>query len=114
MPRFLRSLVFSDTAPLLLHWFLQGDTPLHQATFSNATAIVVLLLAHCPSLVNSTKRDGNTPLHLAASRGFLEMTKLLLSYGASASSENQGGIKPIDLARQFRHDAIARVLEEHQ
>jgi ankyrin repeat protein len=45
-----------------------GDTPLHQATYCNASAIVVLLLAQGAN-VNDTKRDGNSPLHLAASRG---------------------------------------------
>jgi hypothetical protein len=40
------------------------------------------------------------------------MTKLLISYGALPNLDNQGGIKPKDLARQFHHTQIVQLLEE--
>lgn len=51
--------------------------------------------------------SGNTPLHVAASSGQLEVTQLLISKGAKldARNEKMGGATPLDLAAMMGHEA---------
>ena len=41
---------------------------------------------------------GDTPLHIAASHGHLEVVKILLEAGANVNAKNNSGMKPEDLA----------------
>jgi len=55
----------------------QSYSPLHIAVLQNQPAIVRSLVVHGAS-VTSADREGNTPLHLAAIRGYLECGEALL------------------------------------
>jgi len=55
----------------------QSYAPLHIAVLQNQPAIVRSLIVHGAS-VTSCDREGNTPLHLAAIRGYLECGEALL------------------------------------
>jgi ankyrin repeat protein len=44
-------------------------------------------------------KEGNTPLHLAASNDQLESVRTLISFGANPDAVNQLGKRPIDYAR---------------
>jgi ankyrin repeat protein len=63
-----------------------GETPLHQAVCSSL-ALTQLLLEHGAD-PNIQQQDGDTPLHVAAFRGDVEATQLLLSYGAKVDIKN--------------------------
>lgn len=120
-----------------------GSTALHRAVSHNQLAVVRKLLSpgidadvtarnnigtfHRPAssrLLNSVSLAGNTPLHIAAYCGYMDMTKILLDHGAyrlksspnrvsSAGSTTsalraepccvigwQVGMTPLDLARK--------------
>ncbi len=68
------------------------------------------LLAADPSCVNED-HGVRTPLHVAASRGDLEMCALLLRHGADLSRTDEGGNTPLELATMARQDAVVRVLQ---
>jgi len=82
-----------------------GDTCLHQAAFNNHTVVLRVLL-EAKANVNAAKVDRNTSLHLAVIRGHADTIKLLLEHGADATVENQGGIKPIELASQIPNPQV--------
>ena len=40
-----------------------------------------------------------TPLHISAAIGYVDITKLLLEYGAEVNAQGQGGVTPTQLAK---------------
>ena len=52
-----------------------------------------------------------TALHLCAARGLHAMARGLLDHGADPSRRTVSGSSPLDRARLFRDDRLARVLE---
>lgn len=57
---------------------------------------------------------GNTALHEASKHNHLEIVKLLLEYGASASIENIKGKTPLDLAKMRGNRECATILVNEQ
>lgn len=56
--------------------------------------------------------EGNTPLHLAAGGGFIEVVKELLEQGASPTVENKQGLTPLHLAAKGGHREVVKLLAE--
>jgi len=71
------------------------DTPLHWVKNDAETAEVLL---EGGAEVNARNNEGNTPLHEAATFGFLETIKVLLEWGADVDAVNNGGYTPINFA----------------
>lgn len=53
--------------------------------------IALLLLEHSNVGIDATDDKGNTPLHLSAKQGFLEVVEKLLDYHADANAKNNAG-----------------------
>ena len=66
----------------------------------------------CP-FIDAPKIDGTTALHLAASRGLPQMAELLLSYRCNTGLANRGGVRAVELARQFGFANVVAALEQH-
>eukprot|EP00118_Oscarella_pearsei_P009022 m.49460 g.49460 ORF g.49460 m.49460 type:complete len:1662 (+) comp33992_c0_seq1:255-5240(+) len=95
-----------------------GITPLFQACREDHVGIVRLLLDHGCS-VNATFPStrlnpgcAETPLTLAAEKGFLNLVSLLLNRGAMVDSRSRKGCSPLLLCCREGHKEIATLLAE--
>jgi hypothetical protein len=80
----------------ILHLAIQcAEMPVIEFVLSNATAA-----PESPIDINGRDRDGNTPLHLAATLGRTPVVRVLLDQpGINDSITNYNGQTPLDLAR---------------
>ncbi len=63
--------------------------------------------------VNARYKNGNTLLHYAANRGYLEVTALLLKKGADINARDKDGRTPLHEAMAYRRYDVARFLVEN-
>ena len=97
-----------------------GGTPLftvclqHRDTNSEAKVVDIIrpLLEHeaDPNICNS---NHSTPLHLASSKGLLEVTRLLLSFGGKVNEKDKKGRTPFQLATLNGYEKLTKLLLEH-
>jgi ankyrin repeat protein len=85
---------------------------IHDVSEKGDTAEVRILLLKQPELVNAKNEKGSTPLHLASSKGHLEVVKLLLEKGADIEAVNGRGFTPLQLATYGGHRSLAELLIE--
>lgn len=72
--------------------------------------IVELLLRHSANPNIPEKEQQNTPLHLAASKGYKDSFLLLLNYGASPSALNLSNNTPLHLCCYSLRDSFIKIL----
>jgi ankyrin repeat protein len=96
-----------------------GDTPLSITIFLPAYAeeergvdVVRRLLEHGAD-PNTCLRKQWTYIHQASSHGWLEVTRLLLIYGAKVDGKDNEGKTPHQVASENGHHEIAKLLSEH-
>ncbi|MFA6127261.1 MAG: ankyrin repeat domain-containing protein [Bacteroidales bacterium] len=78
---------------------------------NNDSTKVKVLVADDKSFVNSRDLAGNSPLHVAVVRGYINIAKLLLSEGADLESKNNMGYTPLGfLCRSAGQFETARLL----
>jgi ankyrin repeat protein len=83
--------------------------PFHAAVWNNQLELSDAFLgADC----NERDLDGNTPLHLAAERGWLEWTQFLLKLGASLNIRNENGLLAVEVAARHGHPHLLQLLLE--
>ncbi|KAJ3077728.1 hypothetical protein HK102_005008 [Quaeritorhiza haematococci] len=76
-----------------------GSTPLHEASFKNATSTLTLLLSHgALSSLHAQDTDGATPLHLAAFTNATAACSILLSAGADLHKKDNNDAAPLHYA----------------
>jgi ankyrin repeat protein len=84
-----------------------SGAPLHLAAQKGNNKIVMLLVQKgLPADIDIQDNHGCTPLHLAASNGWLNTTKLLVWMGADMLCLSVDGKAPADLATDNRHAVI--------
>ena len=89
---------------------LDSCTPLHDAAWSGNSDLALFILdstyeRHKISRRESLKccnNSGETPLHLASKRGYPQMVKLFLSFGASTYAKDDRGKVPHEVAKNRR------------
>ena len=85
-------------AKLLSAQNCDGHTPLMLATSSNHVPAVVQLLC-ADADVNVTSKDtGDSALHIAACKGYIDLTRLLSVFDASLATRNNKNETPLDAA----------------
>lgn len=90
-----------------------GKYPIHTAVYFENYEAVELLLKYNKKFVNlQNDVDGWTPLEDAALRGNVNITKLLLDYGANPLIKDYSNNTAIDLAANFGKGAIVKLLRD--
>ena len=88
----------------------RGSTLLHEAVEADQADVVQLLLLHGLS-PDPKGKNGNTPLHIAASKGYVLCVGALLDGGADLSlTDDIGNNVLVKADRSKRRDAVLRLL----
>jgi ankyrin repeat protein len=85
-------------------------TPLDHAVSGGGSLEIVELLISRGANVNAADPAQNTPLHRAASKGWVAGVKLLLAKGADPNARNNSQWAPLDDALHGRHTEAAGLL----
>ena len=94
---------------------LANWTALHFAAGKNRLAAVSTFIEcvpppHLKPLLDQRSSSGVTAIHRAAGRGLVDMIKLLLSAGATASTVDSAGLSPLGHAAANGHVSVVQVL----
>ncbi|KAJ3005964.1 hypothetical protein HKX48_000374 [Thoreauomyces humboldtii] len=76
-----------------------GQLPIHRAATLDRLAVVRRLKEDPRGKVNVRDGSGNTPLHLAAEEGHVELVRYLLSVGADPDFVNKEEKRPADMSQ---------------
>jgi ankyrin repeat protein len=84
--------------------------PIHEAIETGELAGVKAALAENPKAVNEKNSENNTPLHLAAMNGHLEISKALITAGADVNAGDNENSPPIVNAALGAHYDVVKLL----
>jgi ankyrin repeat protein len=98
---------------LPVHEFVKGCNFLHLVALRNKSDLENMLKEQ-PALVNFRDYDRRTPLHIAASEGFVDICKFLITKGARINRNDRWGGSPMDDAYRHGHTDVINLLREHQ
>ncbi|XP_025770213.1 protein phosphatase 1 regulatory subunit 12C [Puma concolor] len=98
----------ADLMGFVVHVFLQGRRLWSGWACIDENLEVVRFLVEQGATVNQADNEGWTPLHVAASCGYLDIARYLLSHGADIAAVNSDGDLPLDLAES---DAMEGLLK---
>eukprot|EP00977_Amphora_coffeiformis_P009842 scaffold2257_cov169-Amphora_coffeaeformis.AAC.20 len=82
---------------------------LDAARFHDADVVRAVLTVY-PQSINCTDDHKNTPLHMAAANGHVDLVELLLRFGADPSCKNEKGNTPLHWASSNAQQAVVNVL----
>ena len=91
------------------------DMPLHMAVYlGNPEEVESLLKSNTPPSIDVNQQDinGDTPLHIAAGKGYIKIAQLLLAYDAQ-DKVNRYSYSAADIATANQHYYLWRILTEH-
>ncbi|CDW56457.1 MIB HERC2 and Ank and Ank 2 domain containing pro tein [Trichuris trichiura] len=91
-----------------------GSRPIHIAAVYGHISIAKLLLKSKVDINARNRRNNETALHIASSRGDNPLTTLLLEAGAHPSLQNINGDTPMHLALDNGADNVVNVLAVHK
>lgn len=100
--------LYAKDASILNSNNAQDYTPLILATYYNQVKVVEFLLDNDVSL--NTEQGSATALQASCFKGYKEITKLLLEYGADPNTYDPNGTSPLIYATQFKHVEIIKLL----
>ena len=79
---------------------LQGNTPLHWASYNSSEEAINFLLSYMTD-INIKNNDGKTPLHIAVFTEKPSLIKKLIKRGADINTKDKNGKTPYDLALEL-------------
>jgi ankyrin repeat protein len=62
---------------------------------------------------NARNKSGESALHIAAVRGYQEITALLIAEGADVNARNGRELTPLQITSQKGYQSIVTLLEKH-
>ncbi|XP_030020883.1 serine/threonine-protein phosphatase 6 regulatory ankyrin repeat subunit A isoform X1 [Manduca sexta] len=91
-----------------------GRTALHLAAMNGFAHLVKFLIRDHNAVIDVLTLKKQTPLHLAAASGQMEVCKLLLELGANIDATDELGQKPIHAAAQSNYSEVVQLfLQQH-
>ncbi|KAL5278770.1 hypothetical protein ACFFRR_003410 [Megaselia abdita] len=91
-----------------------GRTALHLAAMNGFTHLVKFLIKEHNAVIDILTLRKQTPLHLGAASGQMEVCQLLLELGANIDATDDLGQKPIHVAAQNNYSEVAKLfLQQH-
>ncbi|XP_071521228.1 tyrosine-protein kinase HTK16 isoform X2 [Panulirus ornatus] len=92
---------------------LHGSSSLlHRSTSQgNITVVSELLKSGCRK-IDDKNNYGQTALHIASRKGFIEITKMLLQFMACVEVRDEEGVTALHLASRYNRPAIVQLLVE--
>lgn len=91
-----------------------GRTALHLAAMNGYAHLVKFLIRDHNAMIDVLTLKKQTPLHLAAASGQMEVCKLLLELGANIDATDEIGEKPIHAAAQNNNSEVVQLfLQQH-
>ena len=91
----------------------KGDTPLMSAVINNHSELVDEMIRQFKADPNITYENGQTLIHIAASKGYNEVLRILLKYSADINCKMKGGWTPLLLAVSNNHlDLVDEMIRE--
>lgn len=91
----------------------RNDMLLHRAVRCGWYPMVKFLLENVlQDQINTPKRDGATPLFLAAQEGHCGLVQLLITTGAALDLSDEDGISPLYIAAYQGHNDVVEILLE--
>jgi ankyrin repeat protein len=94
-----------------LGWSSSGFCgPIHEAAQQGDVAAATALLQNNSRLAFSKDEDGDTPLHLAARMGHIDMVKLLVAHKADVNAKDRIDDTPLHLAALDGHAEVVELL----
>ncbi|KAF8270105.1 hypothetical protein EI94DRAFT_1723881 [Lactarius quietus] len=97
----------------------KGETPLYATIFTRSHSegkminVVRHLLEHGADPNTRDHIHSSTPLHQASFQGWLEVARLLLSYGAKVDEKDKEGRTPFQVASSEGHVEMTKLLADH-
>jgi hypothetical protein len=85
-------------------------SPLHEAVNRNNIAACEALIKHKANLEAVDKNNSATPLFYAAEKGYEQICKLLIQYGANIRTKSRHGFTPLMNAAVIHHGAVCSLL----
>lgn len=91
---------------------IRQSANIHDATKRGSLADVERLINASPSVINDLDQFGQTPLHIAAFEGHIDIVELLVNNSASLSLQDKNGWTSLHCAASNRHLSIVERLIE--
>ena len=89
----------------------ENNTPLHIACMNGDKSLnVVNFLIEMKANVHAANKNGETALHISASRGYVQLTSILLEKGADVDTQDAKGRAPVILAAMRDHKPVISLL----
>lgn len=91
-----------------------GENVLHSLVLGGNVADVEIFLAGNSSGLDIANNLGQTPLHLAAGTGSIQIVSVLLTYGANIEAIDRAGNRPVHEATLGNHFEVVKFLVERR
>ena len=89
----------------------ENNTPLHIACMNGDESLdVVNFLIEMNANIHAANKNGETAIHISASRGYVQLTNILLEKGADVDVQDGEGRTPVILAAMSDHKQVISLL----
>jgi ankyrin repeat protein len=102
-----------ETYERTLREIKETDSEYARRLLQCVTVASLVLAVECPKDPNSQRvDDASTPLHLASTKGYVDVARMSVEHGADVSAQDKDGRTPLQLASSKGHVSVARMLVE--